>query len=47
MLARLDDLDRRARDLAMPGPLNESAFTLRANIRALRERVQGAAAAST
>ena len=49
ILGRLDDLDRRARELAMPGPLNENAFTLRANIRAMRERVlvdQAAAAAS-
>ena len=40
MFGRLDDLDRRARELAMPGPLNESVYTLRANIRTLRERVQ-------
>jgi TRAP-type uncharacterized transport system substrate-binding protein len=40
MLGQLDDLDRRARELAMPGPLNESAYTLRGHIRVLRERVQ-------
>lgn len=39
MLSRLDDLDRRARELVMPGPLNESVYTLRANVRALRERI--------
>ena len=38
-LARLEELDRRAREMAMPGSLNESAYALRANIRALRERV--------
>jgi TRAP-type uncharacterized transport system substrate-binding protein len=40
VLGRLDDLDRRARELVMPGSLTESAYTLRGNIRALRDRVQ-------
>jgi hypothetical protein len=39
LVIRLDDLDRRAGDLAMPGLLNETAFTLRSNIQALRARV--------
>jgi TRAP-type uncharacterized transport system substrate-binding protein len=39
ILKQLDQLDRRARDLTMPGPLNESAYTLRAYIQALRNRV--------
>jgi TRAP-type uncharacterized transport system substrate-binding protein len=39
ILKQLEDLDRRARDLTMPGPLNESAYTLRAYIQALRNRV--------
>jgi TRAP-type uncharacterized transport system substrate-binding protein len=39
ILSRLDDLDRRARELAMPGPLNESTYALRYNIQLLRERV--------
>ena len=40
LLARLDDLDRRARDLTMPGPLNENAFSLRSYIQTLRSRMQ-------
>jgi TRAP-type uncharacterized transport system substrate-binding protein len=39
LLKRLEELDRRARDLQLPGMLNESAYTLRANIRVLRERL--------
>jgi len=39
LITRLDDLERRARDLTMPGLLNESAFTLRSNIQTLRGRV--------
>ena len=40
LLSRLEDLDRRANDLAMPGMLNENTYALRANIRALLGRVQ-------
>jgi hypothetical protein len=40
LLARLDDLERHARDLTMPGPLNENAFNLRSYIQTLRSRVQ-------
>ena len=40
LLERLDHLERRARDLAMPGLLTENAYTLRANIQALRERLE-------
>lgn len=40
LMARVDDLDRRARDLTMPGPLNENAFNLRSYIQTLRNRVQ-------
>ena len=40
LMSRLDDLERRVRDLAMPGMLNESAYTLRSNIQALRGSVQ-------
>jgi TRAP-type uncharacterized transport system substrate-binding protein len=40
LLARLDDLDRRARALTMPGPLNENAFSLRSYIQTLRNRMQ-------
>ncbi len=36
----LEDLDRRANDLTMPGMLNENAYTLRSNIRALLARIQ-------
>jgi TRAP-type uncharacterized transport system substrate-binding protein len=41
LLKRLEELDRRARDLQMPGMLNESAYNLRTNIRALRQRIDG------
>jgi hypothetical protein len=40
LIARLDELDRRARDLTMPGPLNENAFSLRSYILSLRNRLQ-------
>ena len=40
IMSRLEDLDRRAHDLAMPGMLNESAYTLRSNIQSLRGRMQ-------
>jgi TRAP-type uncharacterized transport system substrate-binding protein len=36
-MARIDDLDRRARALEMPGLLTESAYRLRGNIKVLRE----------
>lgn len=39
LIRRLDELDRRARRLQMSGMLNESEYNLRANIRALRERI--------
>jgi hypothetical protein len=39
LVKRLEELDRRARDLQVPGMLNESAYALRANIRVLRERL--------
>jgi TRAP-type uncharacterized transport system substrate-binding protein len=39
LVRRLDELDRRARRLQMTGMLNESEYNLRANIRALRERI--------
>ena len=42
LIRRLDDLDQRARDLTMPALFNESIFTLRGHIAALRERVQAA-----
>jgi hypothetical protein len=46
VMARLDDLDRRARALEMPGLLTESVYRLRANIKALRQlaRDDGSAA---
>ncbi len=40
LLRLLEDLDRRANDLAMPGMLNENAYTLRSNIRALLARME-------
>ncbi len=40
LIRRLEDLDRRANDLTMPGMLNENAYTLRSNIRALLERIE-------
>ena len=40
LMSRLEDLERRARDLTMPGMLNESAYTLRSNIQSLRGRLQ-------
>jgi TRAP-type uncharacterized transport system substrate-binding protein len=46
LLARLDDLDRRARDLPMPGHLSEPTYNLWANIQALRERVRDSQAPS-
>jgi hypothetical protein len=39
LIKRLEELDRRARDLQMPGMLNESAYNLRAYIRTLRQRI--------
>ena len=39
LIKRLEELDRRARDLQMPGMLNESAYNLRAYIRSLRQRI--------
>jgi hypothetical protein len=39
LLRRLDELDRRARELRMTGMLNENEYNVRANIRALRERI--------
>jgi hypothetical protein len=44
---RLDELDRRARDLPMPGLLTESTYNLWANIREVRARMHGAAATAT
>ena len=40
LIGKLEDLDRRANDLAMPGMLTENMYTLRNNIRALLGRVQ-------
>ncbi len=37
---RLDELERRARGMTMPGLLTESVYRLRANIQALRELAQ-------
>jgi TRAP-type uncharacterized transport system substrate-binding protein len=42
LMARLAELDRRARDLTMPGPLNENVFNLRSYIQTLRNRMQAA-----
>jgi hypothetical protein len=39
LIRRLEELDRRARELHMTGMLNENEYNLRANIRALRERM--------
>jgi TRAP-type uncharacterized transport system substrate-binding protein len=39
LLGQLDDLERRARDLQMPGTLNADAYNLWTSIRALRKRV--------
>jgi len=39
LISKLDDLDRRARELTMPGPLRESAYSLRSYIQSLRGRV--------
>jgi hypothetical protein len=39
LIRRLDELDRRAHRLHMIRMLNESEYNLRANIRALRERM--------
>lgn len=41
LVARLDDLERRTREMAMPGLLKESVYRLRTNIHALRELAQG------
>jgi TRAP-type uncharacterized transport system substrate-binding protein len=40
LIGKLEDLDRRANDLSMPGMLTENTYTLRANIRALLGRIQ-------
>ena len=40
LVARLDDLERRTREMAMPGLLKESVYRLRTNIHALRELAQ-------
>jgi TRAP-type uncharacterized transport system substrate-binding protein len=42
-LSRLDDLERRARDLPMPGLLSQSTYSLWAYIQGLRERAYGKA----
>jgi TRAP-type uncharacterized transport system substrate-binding protein len=47
LLRRLDDLERRARDLPMPGLLSETTYNLWANIQALRERVSAGAASGS
>jgi hypothetical protein len=47
LLGRLDDLDRRARDLPMPGHLSEPTYNLWAHIQALRERVRAGNASSS
>lgn len=39
LIRRLDELDRRARQLHMTGMLNENEYNLRSYIRALRERM--------
>jgi hypothetical protein len=38
LMGRLDELDARARDLKVPTAFTEGTFTLRAHIRAMRER---------
>ena len=40
LVARLDDLERRTREMTMPGLLKESVYRLRTNIHALRELAQ-------
>jgi TRAP-type uncharacterized transport system substrate-binding protein len=39
LIRRLDELDRRARQLHMTGMLNENEYSLRASIRVLRQRM--------
>jgi TRAP-type uncharacterized transport system substrate-binding protein len=43
LVSRLDELERRARDLPMPGLLSESTYNLWAYIQEVRERVETAA----
>ena len=40
LVARLDDLERRTREMTIPGLLKESVYRLRTNIHALRELAQ-------
>jgi hypothetical protein len=47
LLGRLDDLERRARDLPMPGQLSEPTYNLWANIQALRARMRGSDVSSS
>jgi hypothetical protein len=42
LMSRLDELEARARDLKVPTAFTELTFTLRAHVRAVRERITAA-----